>query len=189
MKTTLIFILLIISFSTSYSQTKLKPAPLSTLSYLGKTISLDDTSVWAPRVQKHFMLGWQWAGPNINTNKRLHCNFYQSHFGQNSISREYFANIPDTGEANYIVWQHLQYLPSIGDWFLAMGNQRGFQFEPTGLTALNFNNSTRAGDTTGGVYGFGVRDTVYGHLNSSGADFDRYLFLTSSFPESSHGEG
>jgi len=79
MKTFLIFLVIMFCFSTSYSQTKLKPAPLSTLSYLGKTISFDDTTVWAPRIQKHFMLGWQWAGPNANTNKRLHCNFYQSH--------------------------------------------------------------------------------------------------------------
>ncbi len=76
MRTLFYIILLTICFLASNAQTKLKPAPLSTLSYLGNTLSLEDTSIWAPRIQKHFMLGWQWQGPSEKTNKRLHCNFF-----------------------------------------------------------------------------------------------------------------
>ena len=57
----LLYSIIILLFTLSLSsQTILKPHLSS--SYGGHTINFDDTTVWAPRVQKHFMLGWQWAG-------------------------------------------------------------------------------------------------------------------------------
>jgi len=79
MKPFLISLILIFGFVSLNGQTILKPLPLKSLTYLGSTLNFDDTTIWAPREQNKFMIGWQWAGPNINTNKRLHCNFYQSH--------------------------------------------------------------------------------------------------------------
>ncbi|MFN8362054.1 MAG: hypothetical protein U0264_19270 [Candidatus Kapaibacterium sp.] len=159
MRTLFFSILLAICFVPANAQTKLKPAPLSTLSYLGNTLSLEDTSIWAPRVQKHFMLGWQWQGPSAKTNKRLHCNFYHDHFGGSGTRALNMKLIPDSGAVKYLAWQHLQL--SNGDYYWAMGNQRGFQFEPTGLDSMNLHNPIRTGDTTGGVFGFKKRNTVF----------------------------
>lgn len=107
MKKALLFILLIFCISASYSQTKLKPLPLSSIFIGDSTFSFEDTSVWAPRVQKHFMLGWQWQGPNANTNKRLHCNFYHDHFGGSGTRAIHMGLIPDSGAVKYLAWQHL----------------------------------------------------------------------------------
>ncbi|MFN8359428.1 MAG: T9SS type A sorting domain-containing protein [Candidatus Kapaibacterium sp.] len=176
----LFYSIIVLLFTISLSsQTILKPLPLSSYSYGGHTINFDDTTVWAPRVQKHFMLGWQWAGPNRKTNERLHCNFYQSFYGLNNDSRNYFAHIPDSGDIKYIVWQHLQ-TPGGKPDFRVIGNQMGIQFDPTAWTTINNQHPIRAGDTTGAVFGFKVRDSVYGHLNNSGANFDRYSLDTLS---------
>ena len=145
----LLYSIIVLLFTLSLSsQTILKPLPLSSYSYGGHTINFDDTTVWAPRVQKHFMLGWQWAGPNRKTNERLHCNFYQSFYGLNNDSRNYFAHIPDSGDIKYIVWQHLQ-TPGGKPDFRVIGNQMGIQFDPTAWTTINNQHPIRAGDTTG----------------------------------------
>jgi hypothetical protein len=68
MKTLLVIAFAILVGNTSsFSQTILKPLPLSSLTFGGKTLSFEDTSIWAPRVQPHFLIGWQWAGPSLNT--------------------------------------------------------------------------------------------------------------------------
>jgi len=177
MKSLFCIAIVAICFVSANAQTKLKPAPLSTLSYLGHTISLDDTTLWAPRAQKHFMLGWQWQGPSAKVNKRLHCNFYQDHFGGQGTRLIHLNLIPDSGGVKYLVWQHLQQRNGCAFW--EMGFQRGFQFDPTGLTTMDLHNPIRLGDTTGAVYGFKVRDSVYGHLDTlHHVNFDRYSLDT-----------
>jgi hypothetical protein len=181
MKTIYFCILILINIYSASAQTQLKPAPLSTLSYLGNTLSLEDTSIWAPRIQKHFMLGWQWQGPSEKTNKRLHCNFFHDHFGYPDTRSARMGLIPDSGNVKYVVWQFLQQRDTnIAVW--AMGDQLGFQFDPTGLTKLDLHNPIRQGDTTGAVYGFKQRDTVYGYLDTLNApNFDRYSLKTTGF--------
>jgi hypothetical protein len=66
MKTLLFIAIAILSINVSaFSQTILKPLPLSSLTFGGKTLSFEDTTIWAPRVQPHFLIGWQWAGPSL----------------------------------------------------------------------------------------------------------------------------
>jgi hypothetical protein len=126
-----IMVILVFLHCTIYSQTVLKPQPLSSLTYHSTTLSLDDTTIWAPRTQQHFLMGWQWAGPNINTNKRLHCNFYQSHYGYDGTRKAGFKEIPDSGGIKYLVWKHLRFILNDGNnvWFI--GSERGFNFDPT----------------------------------------------------------
>lgn len=174
MKAVFILVLLFICFSGSYSQTKLKPAPLSSLSFGGRTLSLDDTTIWAPRTQKHFMLGWQWQGASEKTNKRLHCNFFHDHFGDPDTRSLRMGLIPDSGEVKFIGWQLLQQRDTnIARW--EMGDQMGLQFDPTGLTTMDLHNPLPEDDKTGAVYGFKERNLVYGYLDTIGAaNFDCY---------------
>ncbi|MFN8359664.1 MAG: T9SS type A sorting domain-containing protein [Candidatus Kapaibacterium sp.] len=179
MKATLILVILLACFCVSYSQTKLKPLPLSSIVIGDSTFSFEDTSVWAPREQKHFMLGWQWQGPNANTNKRLHCNFYQDHFGYSGTRAARIGLIPDSGAVKYLVWQFLHRMD--GDAVWGMGEQLGLQFDPTGLMTKDLHHPIRANDTTGAVYGFNMRDSTYGHLDTVGhANFDRYSLDTAT---------
>lgn len=183
MKTIHIVLFFIVSYAPISAQTILKPLPLSALTYHSTTLSLDDTTIWAPRVQQHFMMGWQWAGPNINTNKRLHCNFYQSHYGYPG-TRTAFKDIPDSGGVKYLVWQHLSRNDADDIW--GLGGERGMIFDPV----ANADGSVRVGDTTGAVLGFITRNMTYGSLNSSGDNFDRFsLDTTTSFSTSERDTG
>ncbi|MFN8362056.1 MAG: hypothetical protein U0264_19280 [Candidatus Kapaibacterium sp.] len=173
MKILLILALILFCFLTSYSQTKLKPLPLSSIVIGDSTFSFEDTSVWAPREQKHFMLGWQWQGPSEKTNKRLHSNFFHDHFGYPDSRSLRMGLIPDSGNVKYIVWQFLQQRDTnIGVW--AMGDQLGFQFDPTAKDSMDLHNPLPKGDKTGAVHGFKERNTVYGFLDTIGAtNFNR----------------
>ncbi|MBS1537211.1 MAG: T9SS type A sorting domain-containing protein [Bacteroidetes bacterium] len=174
----------LLCFTSISAQTVLKPQPLSSLTYHGSTLSLDDTTIWAPRTQQHFLMGWQWAGPNINTNKRLHCNFYQSHYGYNDTRKYGFKEIPDSGGVKYLVWQHLRRPDADDIW--ALGSERGMIFDPV----ANADGTVRVGDTTGAVLGFTTRNMTYGSLNNSGENFDRFsLDTTISFSASERDTG
>ena len=180
MKTILLTLFILITCSAVYSQTILKPLPLSQFPLNAGALDFEDTTVFAPRTQSHFLIGWQWAGPNANTNKRLHCNFYQSHYGY-SGTRDGFADIPDSGGVKYIVWQHLLYPPP-NDAVFSVGDYYGFHFDPVAPTVLDESTVLgRTGDTTGAILGFGIRNSVYGKLDTSGANFNRYSLNLLSF--------
>ena len=53
------------------AQTLLQPPALSTLHYHGKSIDFQDTTLYSPKTQSKFCLGFQWSGPNKATNVEL----------------------------------------------------------------------------------------------------------------------
>jgi hypothetical protein len=181
MKIFLFCFVILICHISSIAQTILKPLPLSSLTFGGKTLSFEDTTIWAPRIQPKFLIGWQWAGPSANTNKRLHCNFYHSHYGYQPTREAGFKEIPDSGDVKYIVWQHL----TDGGAIWGMGGERGLNFDPTADSTF----TARTGDTTGAVLGFKTRNIGYGSLNTSGVNFDRYSLDSAGFPANSKSAG
>ena len=81
MKTLFMSIEVLLCFDCTISaQTILKPQPLSSLSFGGRTLSLDDTTLWAPREQHHVMFDRQWQKSGYQVNQRLHCTFIRRSF-------------------------------------------------------------------------------------------------------------
>lgn len=174
----LVITLLCSSSILLHAQTILTPQPLNRQYYGGDSVSFDDTTVWAPRQQQKFMFGWQWQGPNATTNTRLHCNFYQDHFGYNSSRSLRMSLIPDSGDVKYVVWQHLSWLPSMGNFLHLLDGIMGMHYDPTAKQSVDEAVPLRTGDTTGAAFGFGYRNDTLGYVPPSGADFDRYILDT-----------
>ncbi|MBL7998218.1 MAG: hypothetical protein JNL32_06215 [Candidatus Kapabacteria bacterium] len=132
MKTTILIVMLFSIAASLVSQTVIVPQPLSSWTYLGRSLSLDDTTVFAPRTLNRFIFGWQWAGPMGSINDRLHVNFMQNGWSFSDRRGElYGVSYPQSADTVYMVWSPfgvagVEFMYSGGD---------GLHFDPVADTA------------------------------------------------------
>jgi hypothetical protein len=168
MKTIITYFIVMMAAITIHSQTVILPPSLNTWTLNSNSISFEDTTVWAPRKQQHFYLGWQWSGPNAATNKRLHCNFFQDHYMWGGTRNMRMHDIPDSGQIKHLVWAYLG-AESDSTFYC---QEPGFMFDPVADTAFGTGIAPLADDTTGATLGFKIHTSG---VRGTGINKNRFL--------------
>ncbi|MFN5310730.1 MAG: hypothetical protein ACK5C0_14870, partial [Candidatus Kapaibacterium sp.] len=110
-------------------------------------INFTDTTLWAMHPKK-FLLGPQWGAAPRTINRRLHFNFFNEKYNQDSALIFALKNIPRTSnERIYISTNH--------DVLTGTGYAPAMQWDPEApLRIANQRWQPATGDTTGAIFGF-----------------------------------